>query len=99
MPACERNYVLGQDAYGSSIDLSLGASAFPIPDLPVGRLVETAAEASGMIDAYLATTNGTVATPTKSPGDRLRLPRRRRRRSVSADLAAGPGHRRRPSTS
>jgi hypothetical protein len=60
------NYVLGQDAYGSSIDLSLHASAFPIPDLPVGRLVESAAEASGMIDAYLATTGGTIATPTKS---------------------------------
>jgi hypothetical protein len=60
------NYVLGQDGYGASFDLSLHGSAFPIPDLPVGRLVETAAEASGMVDAYLSTTGGTVATPTKS---------------------------------
>ena len=84
------NFVLGQDAYGSSIDLSLHASAFPIPDLPVGRLVETAAEASGMIDAYLATTNGTIATPTKSlvtGYDFLDDAAR----SVSADLTAGMG--------
>ena len=39
---------------------------FPIPDLAVGRLVETATEASGMIDAYTATTNGVVPTPTTS---------------------------------
>ena len=60
------NYVLGQDAYGASTELSLRASTFPVPDLAVGRLVETAAEASGMIDAYLATTGGVVATPTTS---------------------------------
>ncbi|MGK2851273.1 MAG: PxKF domain-containing protein [Candidatus Limnocylindrales bacterium] len=84
------NYVLGQDAYGSSIDLNLHASAFPIPDLAVGRLVETAAEASVMLDAYLTTTGGTVATPTSAlvtgydflddAAD-----------AVTADLAAGLG--------
>ena len=56
------NYVLGQDAYGATVDLSLHASLFPVPDLPVGRLVETATEASGLLDAYNSTTNGTVAS-------------------------------------
>ena len=60
------NFVLGQDAYGSRVDLSLHADAFPIPDLPVGRLVETAAEATGMIDAYLTTSGGTVPAPTSA---------------------------------
>ena len=84
------NYVLGQDAYGSSIDLSLHASAFPVPDLPVGRLVETAAEASGMIDAYMATAGGVVAAPTKSlvTGYDFLADAAT---SVSGDLAAGMG--------
>ena len=84
------NYVLGQDGYGASFDLSLHGSAFPIPDLPVGRLVETAAEASGMIDAYLTTTDGTVATATKSlvtGYDFLSDAAT----AVQADLAAGTG--------
>jgi hypothetical protein len=84
------NFVLGQDAYGASFDLSLHGSAFPIPDLPVGRLVETAAEASGMLDAYLSTTGGTVATPTKSlvtGYDFLSDAAT----AVQADLAAGTG--------
>ena len=60
------NFVLGQDAYGASTELSLRASTFPVPDLAVGRLVETAEEASGLIDAYLGTAAGVVATPTTS---------------------------------
>ncbi len=62
------DYVLGQDEYGSSISLALGAYAFPIPDLPVGRLVETPGEATGILRAYLDhTTNGVVA-PTGAAG-------------------------------
>ncbi len=60
------NYVLGQDAYGASTSISVGAISFPVPDLPVGRLVETAHEESGMLDAYLTTTAGVTATPTSS---------------------------------
>jgi len=60
------NFVLGQDAYGATTELSLRASTFPVPDLAVGRLVETAAEASSVIDAYLGTAAGVVATPTTS---------------------------------
>jgi len=86
----QSNYVLGQDAYGASIDLSLHASTFPIPDLPVGRLVETASEASGILDAYLSTTNGVVATPTSSlvTGYDFLADAAS---SVNTDLAAGMG--------
>ena len=56
-------YVLSQDAYGSQCDLSLKAGTFPIPDLSVGRVVETASEIAGMLDAYPATTGGVVPTP------------------------------------
>ena len=84
------NYVLGQDAYGATIDLSVRASTFPIPDLPVGRLVETAAEASRMIEAYESTNGGAIDTPTSAlvtGYDFLDDAAR----AVSADLAAGMG--------
>ena len=58
------NYVLSQDAYGAGIQISLYSSAFPIPDLAVGRLVETASEVSGMLDAYTATSG--VVHPSSS---------------------------------
>jgi Bacterial Ig-like domain (group 3) len=53
------NYVLSQDAYGSKTTISLPSNDFPVPGLAVGRLVETAPEIAGMIDAYVAT-NGVV---------------------------------------
>ena len=67
------NNVLGQDEYGSSQTLALGSSTLPLPDLSVGRLVETAQEATGLLQAYNALPDGgvgspgaTVATPTKA---------------------------------
>ena len=59
-----RNRVLSQDAYGAGIQISQGANTFPVPDLAVGRLVENVSEASGMLDAYLATSNGVVSSNT-----------------------------------
>ena len=59
-------FVLNQDGYGSSDTVSLHGNAFPVPDLAVGRLVETPAEVEGMLDAYLGTAGGVVATPTSS---------------------------------
>jgi hypothetical protein len=53
------NYVLSQDAYGSNTTISLPYNDFPVPGLAVGRLVETASEIAGVIDAYVAT-NGVV---------------------------------------
>ena len=48
------NYYLSQDAYGAQTELQLKGVSLPVPDLPVGRLVETPAEISGQIDAFLA---------------------------------------------
>ncbi len=47
------NYTLGQDAYGSTMSISHGPVDFPIPGLPVGRLVESPSEITGMAQAYL----------------------------------------------
>ena len=60
------SYVLSQDRYGSPINLSFKSDELPVPDLAVGRLVETAAEATHMLDAYLSIANGVVTTPTSS---------------------------------
>jgi Bacterial Ig-like domain (group 3) len=61
-----RNYVLGQDAYGAVTDLTVKGAVLPVPDLAVGRLVETPAEIIGMVNAYLGLANGTLPTPTSS---------------------------------
>ena len=45
-------YVLSQDAYGSDLVLGLKDHTLPIAQLPVGRLVETAADMMAVIDAY-----------------------------------------------
>jgi hypothetical protein len=60
------NYVLSQDAYGAAVSVNQNVNSFPIADLAVGRVVETAAEATTMLNAYLSTTGGVVATPTSS---------------------------------
>lgn len=60
------NFVLGQDQYGSECALELKSTTIPVPDLAVGRLVETPSEVMGMIDAYLETSGGVVATPTSA---------------------------------
>ncbi len=57
------DYVLGQDGYGATTEIALQGSTLPIPDLAVGRLVETAGEAVTVIDAYLSTAAG-IVTPT-----------------------------------
>jgi hypothetical protein len=57
-------YILGQDEYGSQIDLVQKSSIIPIPDLAVGRLVETPAEVMHMLSVYSATEAGVLDTPT-----------------------------------
>jgi hypothetical protein len=60
------DYVLSQDEYGAKTTVQLDGLQVPVPDLPVGRLVETPTEISGMLDAYMTgTTNGSVS-PTSS---------------------------------
>ncbi|MCB8926393.1 MAG: CSLREA domain-containing protein [Ardenticatenaceae bacterium] len=56
-------YVLGQDRYGATVELSSKSDTLPIPDLAVGRLVETPDQVVTMLDAYLSTADGVVATP------------------------------------
>ena len=52
------NYVLGQDGYGSSKTITIGPVDFPVPGIPVGRLVENQTDIITMIDAYLASGQG-----------------------------------------
>ncbi len=59
-------FVLSQDAYGSRFGLSLKNNSFPIPDLAVGRLVETEADVIRMLNAYMSTAAGVVPAPASS---------------------------------
>ncbi len=56
--------VAGQDFYGSDVQLSLNGRTIAVPSTAVGRLVDSAADVSTAVDAYIAT-NG-VVTPGSS---------------------------------
>ncbi|MBC8077572.1 MAG: hypothetical protein H7Y32_15970, partial [Chloroflexales bacterium] len=60
------NYVLSQDGYGSTINLSLGDESFPLPGAAVGRLVETTSDALKLVNAYLALPGGTLPAPASA---------------------------------
>jgi hypothetical protein len=62
----ESNDFLSEDAYGASTVLDYQGVDVPIPDLPVGRLVETPTEIDGMLQAYMGLSGGVVPTPTSS---------------------------------
>jgi len=65
------NYVLGQDEYGATTTLLLGETRVPVPDLAVGRLVETAAGAPAQIYPYPRLRRSAPAPPPPpAPGDR-----------------------------
>jgi len=53
-------YVLSDDFLASSTSISLHGTQFPVPDLSMGRLVETPQEIAGMLDAYLGDADGVV---------------------------------------
>jgi hypothetical protein len=55
-------YVLSQDAYGAQSTISVNASELPVPDLAVGRLVETPTDVITVLDAYFGAPAG-VVTP------------------------------------
>jgi hypothetical protein len=59
-----RDFVLSQDKYGSKTSITLPWNEFPVPGLAVGRVVETASEIAGLIDAYVAADS--VVTPRTS---------------------------------
>ena len=54
-------YILSQDPYGTATEVSYKSGSLPIPDLAVGRLVETASDINHLLDAYLGTANGVIA--------------------------------------
>ncbi|HET7035952.1 MAG TPA: choice-of-anchor Q domain-containing protein, partial [Thermomicrobiaceae bacterium] len=58
-------YVLSQDRYGAALNLSYNITTLPIPQLAVGRLVETMHDVSTMLTAYTKTANG-VITPSSA---------------------------------
>ena len=58
-------YVLSDDFLASSTDVSLHGNTFPVPDIAIGRLVETQSNIEGMLDSFLAP-GGSALTPTTS---------------------------------
>ena len=58
------NLVQGQDAYGSQVEFTQAGHTLPLPDLAVGRLVDTASDVSTAVNAYVAT--GGVVAPSSS---------------------------------
>jgi predicted outer membrane repeat protein len=56
------NFVLTQDGYGARKEISFKTDVIYIPDLAVGRLVETPAEIGNMLDAY-AEGGGKITSP------------------------------------
>lgn len=60
------NFVLSQDFYGSSSSISLNGTDMPLPDLAVGRLVETPDDIIAYLTAYAATNGGVAPAPTSA---------------------------------
>jgi hypothetical protein len=56
--------LLSQDRYGSSARLVLATGPYDLPEIAVGRLVETAAEVRDYLDTYAALFNGTATAGT-----------------------------------
>ncbi len=46
------NYVLGQDAYGAATDVSIKGTEMPVPDLAVGRLVESPVDITATLQRF-----------------------------------------------
>ncbi|WP_372729695.1 hypothetical protein [Nocardioides sp.] len=63
--ALRRNQVLSQDAYGARVDVTLKGATVPVPDLAVGRLLETSDEITAALDRYAAL-DGVLPTPRKA---------------------------------
>ncbi len=84
------DYVLTQDAYGSAYDVSFKSHFIPVPDLAVGRLVETPADMMAVLDAYLATPNGVVQRRAR-PSSAATTSWPKSAEAVQAELEAGIG--------
>ncbi len=89
--ALRLGYTLSDNDYGAKVLLVSRSDQMPVPDLAVGRLVESASEISGMVNAYLENSGGVLPAPTSAlvtGYDFLTFPAQ----SVDTDLAAGIGH-------
>jgi len=60
------NYFLSQDRYGARCEISRKLSRIAIPELAVGRLVETPSEIATVIEAYLENPGGVRSAPTSA---------------------------------
>jgi CSLREA domain-containing protein len=58
------NLVQGQDGYGSQVDITQAGHTLALPDLAIGRLVESASDISAAVAAYIQT--GGVIMPNSS---------------------------------
>ena len=88
--ALQEGYTLSDNDYGAQRELISQNDTFGVPDLAVGRLVESADEISGMLAAYLGNSAGVLPTPSSAlvtGYDFLTLPAQ----SVESDLSAGLG--------
>ncbi len=56
--------VLTQDRYGSSRQVTLATGPYDLPEIPVGRLVETAAEVRAYLDRYRPLFDGSANSGT-----------------------------------
>lgn len=62
--ALQLGYFLTQDDYAAGCDLAWKSGSLPLPDLGIGRLVESTEEITALLDAYESTTDGVIPTPT-----------------------------------
>jgi hypothetical protein len=60
------SHILSQDAYGATSGLNLHGIVLPLPDLAVGRLVESPGDIIRMLDSYQPMPNGLLPTPMSS---------------------------------
>ena len=65
--------VLTQDRFGSSCEVFLSTGPYFLPETPVGRLVESAAEIKAYLDTYKKLFDGTVSTGGLLPTPRSLL--------------------------
>ncbi|MGA8847826.1 MAG: Ig-like domain-containing protein [Nocardioides sp.] len=63
--ALRRNQVLSQDAYGSAVTLRLKGASVAVPDVAVGRLIETPGEISAALERFVSL-DGTLPTPERA---------------------------------
>lgn len=83
------NYALGQDAYGSLTDVSVKGSEVPVPDLAVGRLIESPVDIGAALRRYVAK-GGAAIEPKSSLATGYDF-LTDAADSVAADLRAGVG--------